>query len=176
MHDMAVNRDGILELIDQTDLKHADAHKRLRDDFAKFEERVDDALKLFSDRQQSIMSRLSDLVNTPVDITKVVATPKIIIGIVVTIVSVFGGVWAVTSDLRSDVRDILTRMQSEQRVTDANAKLLELNNATINRALESNARELKDSIAAVNKRQELLQLQYAQLNDQMTRLMAQRSR
>lgn len=176
MLDMATPNPGIFKLIDDTDLKHTDAHKRIREDISKLEERVEDAFRLLSDRQIAVGAQVQDLVRTPVDMTKLVATPKIIVGIVATILTVFGGVWAVTSDLRSDVRDILTRMESEQRVTDANAKLLEVNNATINRALDANAREMKDSIAAVTKRQELLQLQYAQLSEQMTRLTAQRGR
>lgn len=174
---MAMSHDGFLELLDATDQKHAEAHKRLRLDFRELELRMDESLKVLGDRLVANQVRLNDvatLASTPVDVTKLVLTPKIVATIVTVILTVFGGMWATTTGLRSDLRDILTRMASEQRVSDANAKLIELNNATINRALESNARELKDSIASVNKRQELLSLQYAELKDSITRLTAQR--
>ena len=174
-----VNRAGLLELISKADEKHDDAHKRLRGDFRELEERLEVSSKLLADKinaNSAKIAELSALATTPIDITKLVATPKIIASIVITALSVAGVMWAANGGLRSDVRDILTRMATEQRVSDANAKLLELNNVTIKSALTDNTREMKASLEAISKRQDLLTLQYNELNSQITRLTAQRER
>lgn len=171
-----VNPAGLLELLEQADHKHDDAHRRLRTDLRELELRIDDGLKLLAEKQQTVNTRITELVNTPVDVTKLVLTPKIVVSVVIVVLSISGGMWAANGGLRSDVRDILTRMATEQRVSDANSKLVEVNNATVNRALENNTRELKDALASVNKRQDLLTLQYNQLSEQLTRLTAQRVR
>jgi hypothetical protein len=178
-----INQAGVLELVEKTDVKHDDAHKRLRIDFRELEERLVDATRTIGEHQREsdkrlhdFDSRLTKLSETPLDVSKVMFAPKVVISIVFTVVAIYGAMWAQNLGLRSDVRDILTQMAAEKRVTDANAKLLEVNNATINRALDSNAREMKDSIAAVTKRQDLLTLQYNQMSEQLTRLTAQRER
>jgi hypothetical protein len=171
-----INYAGLLELLQHTDEKHDEAHKRLRESYRELDQRLDDGLRLLADKQHASNTRLTEMATTPVDVTKLVLTPRIVASVVAIVLAISGAMWAQNAGLRSDVRDILTRMDSEKRVTDANAKLLEVNSTTINRALENNARELKDAIAAVNKRQDLLTLQYNQLNDQLTRLTAQRER
>lgn len=171
-----INIAGLLELIDQHNNKHDQAHRRLRLDFRELEARVSEDIKPFLDRQQIITSRLDTLVNTPVDVSKMVFTPKVVIGIIATVLSISVGMWASNSGLRSDVRDIITTMAQERRVSDANAKLLEVNNTTIKTALTDNTRELKDSLATISKRQDLLTLQYNELSSQMTKLAAQRER
>jgi hypothetical protein len=171
-----INRAGLLELITLNDHKHDEAHRRMRSDFRELEQRCEDAQKLLAEKIHANTSRLVELSTTPVDVTKLVATPKIIASIVGTALLVAGGMWASNGGLRSDVRDILTRMSSEQRVTDANAKLIEANNATIKVALADNTREMRDALATISKRQDLLTLQYNELNSQITRLTAQREK
>lgn len=171
---MSVNAEGLLEILDQYDKKHVEAHQRLRTDFRDLDERVADSLRLLNEKQNATNTKLTELVSTPLDVTKVVLSPKIVGTIIGILVVFLGGLWGTNSGLRSDVRDILTRMAVEQRVSDANAKLLETNNAVVSRAIESNTREMKDSLATISKRQDLLTLQYNQLNDQITRLTAQR--
>ncbi len=163
---MAVNTEGLLELLDQHNQRHQEAHIRLRGDFRDFAERVDEGHKIFLEQVKSLNKRLDEVAvvaNTPVDVTKLVATPRIVFAIVTTVVLIFSTIWASTSGLRSDVRDILTRMTTEERVSVANAKVQELNNQLI-----------KDSLGAVTKRQDLLTLQYNQLNEQMIRLTNQK--
>lgn len=171
-----INLAGLLELIDEHNKKHDEAHKRLREDFRELESKVTDAIRPIVEKQQTIHGRVEALANAPVDVSKVMFAPRVVFAIITVVLSLSVGFWASNSGLRSDVRDILTRMASEQRVSDSNAKLLELNNTTINRALENNTREMKDALATIGKRQDLLTLQYNQLNDQITRLTAQRER
>ena len=171
-----VNLAGLLELLDAHDKKHDEAHRRLRHDFRELEERHIDGLKALAEKQSATAASVKEISLTPIDAAKLVFTPKIVLSVIGIVVTIYGGIWAQNSGLRSDVRDILTQMAAEKRVADVNAKLLEVNNATIKNALENNSRELKDAIASVTKRQDLLTLQYNQLSEQLTRLTAQRER
>ena len=171
-----VNNAGVLELVYQNDQKHDEAHRRMRHDLTEFEERMVESMRRVVDTQHALQREVSQFVATPVDVTKMVFTPKIVVGVIIMVMSIAGTVWTINSGLRSDVRDILTRMASEQRVSDANAKMIEQNSNRINQALETNGREMKASIDAVNKRQDLLTLQYNQLSEQLTKLAAQRER
>jgi flagellar capping protein FliD len=171
-----INQAGVLEMLDQIDSKHDEAHKRIRHDLRALDQRLDDGLRLLADRQTAVNTRVQEISITPLDINKVVFTPRVVVAVTMMVLSISGAVWTINSSLRSDVRDILTRMATEQRVTDTNAKLLEQNSGAIRGALENNARELKASIDAVNKRQDLLTLQYNQLSEQLTKLAAQRER
>ncbi len=171
-----VNQAGVLELVYQNDHKHDEAHRRLRHSVTELEERWSEAVRRMAAEQHALSVRFSEFAATPVDVNKMVFTPKIVIGVVVMVVGIAASMWTINAGLRSDVRDILTRMASEQRVSDANAKMIEQNSNTINRALENSAREMKASIDAVNKRQDLLTLQYQQLSEQLTKLAAQRER
>jgi hypothetical protein len=167
-----INIAGLLELLDQHNRKHDEAHRRLREDLRELELKIVEGLKQLIEKQQQNSGRIDTLVNTPVDAAKLMLTPRIVFTIVVVVLSISVSFWASNSGLRSDVRDILTRMASEQRVSDANAKLLEVNNVTIKTALDNNTREMKDSLAIISKRQDLLTLQYNELNSQLTRLTA----
>lgn len=176
---MAVNREGVMAIIDDMDQKHLEAHKRLRKEYEDIEAKMAEGFKTLSDGQMLNRARIAEqeqaikaLASTPIDATKLVMTPKIVASIVFVVVGLSGGMWASTSGLRSDVRDILTRMASEQRVADANAKLLEVNNTTISRALEANSKEMKESLGAVTRRQELQQYEIQQLKETIMKLAA----
>lgn len=157
---MAINQDGLYELIIQNDQSHRDSHQRLRGDVS----RIDEALEVLGESHQTNKARLAKLeaalelsAQSPIDVNKLVATPKIVASIVFVIVGMVGSMWAITADLRSDVRNVLTLMASEQRVSDANAKLIDANN-----------RELKDALDQIRRRQDLLTLQYQELKDKLT--------
>lgn len=150
---------GLATLVDENDHKHSEAHQRLRTDFRELQERLDNALGLLRDDIVTTRNKMTEMAATPIDATKLVLTPKIVASIVFVVVGIAGGFWASTSGLRSDMEKILITMESEKRVTDANAKLLELNNSTV-----------KESMLAISKRQEYQQLQIAQINEQLVRL------
>ena len=76
--------------------------------------------------------------------------------LVIVIVTAFAAMWASTYSLRSDVRDILTRMEAQ-------GKLVELQS----RALEERMNAQKDDINEMKRRLELVQLQYQSLRETM---------
>ena len=160
---MAVNHDGLLELLDQTDQKHEDAHKRLRSDFRLLEERVDDAFKLLNEGHLANKQRITEVANTPIDPSKVMFTPKIVGSIVGTALLVSGSMWAFNTGMRSDVRDILTRMEAQKTAIEQAVKLQDVQTASI-----------KTSVDEMRRRQELQQMQIAELKESIIALTNQR--
>jgi hypothetical protein len=103
------------------------------------------------------------------DASKLSFPLQLVIYIVASFLAASGAVWATqrTNDagfsrLQSDVRDILTKMEAEQRVAAINDKLL-----------EANAKAMTDAITAMSKRQELQQLQIAELKESIIVLTSQ---
>ncbi len=76
--------------------------------------------------------------------------------LVIQIAALLGAFWMVTSSLRSDVRDILTRMELS-RVTDAEKAS----------TLREQITGLAAQISAAERRQELLRLEFQQLREQV---------
>lgn len=81
-------------------------------------------------------------------------TPEIVAVIVSGFLAVSGGMWASTYGLRSDVRDILTRMDGQAKIAELNAKLQEQGLLT-----------LRESIEAMKRRQELQQYEIQGLKE-----------
>lgn len=159
---------GVWEALSTTDAKHDAAHKRLRDDYRKLEEELTDALALIRDRQVENTAKISKLTDaletvrtTPPNVEKMVLTPKIMVSAVIFAVTITGGVWSATygirsetASVRSDVRDIITRMEAQKNATDASTKLQEL---------QSNA--LRTTVDDMKRRQELQQYEIQGLKE-----------
>lgn len=74
--------------------------------------------------------------------------------LVILIVGMSGGFWMATYSLRSDVRDILTRMGMQAEIDKTNARLQ-----------EERAANLRESIEAMKRRQELQQYEIQGLKE-----------
>lgn len=83
--------------------------------------------------------------------------------LVIVIASALGAVWASQYGLRSDVRDILTRMDAASKISEIQTKVQEERVAAIN----ADINEMK-------RRLELVQLQYQQLRETMLENRARR--
>lgn len=70
--------------------------------------------------------------------------------------TVAGSFWATTSGLRSDLRDIKTTMDLQVRLTEAQSKLV-----------EERMQNMVRSFDGMERRQEMLRLQYEQLREAM---------
>lgn len=153
--------DVLYQAMEQMDEKHDAAHKRLREDFRELEERMNDALQLIRDRQQENRERISKIADMPPNAEKLILNAKTIIAMVIFAVSITGGVWsansgvrAETSGLRSDVRDILTRMEAQKNAYDSIAKLQEVQSNTVKTAIDD-----------MKRRQELQQYEIQNLKE-----------
>jgi hypothetical protein len=72
------------------------------------------------------------------------------------IVTTLGGMWTITSGLRSDVRDILTHMTMQRQIDEGQAKIQ-----------EERANAMRESIDAMKRRQELQQYEIQGLKELM---------
>lgn len=72
------------------------------------------------------------------------------------IVTTLGGMWTITSGLRSDVRDILTHMTMQRQIDESQAKIQ-----------EERANAMRESIDAMKRRQELQQYEIQGLKELM---------
>lgn len=88
------------------------------------------------------------------DVSRLTFTPQIVAAIVISFLAVAGGMWTSTYGLRSDVRDILTRMESQVQVSELSMKLQ-----------EERAKTLSESIEAMRRRQELQQYEIQGLKE-----------
>lgn len=111
--------------------------------------------------RRDVDTAIEDAVSPPregrsTDVSRLSFPIQMVIAIVASALTVGGGIWATNAGLRSDVRDILTRMESEQRIR-----------AIETRAQEDRANSMNDSINEMKRRMELIQLQYNQLREDM---------
>ena len=163
---MAINHEGIFELIDKNEQHQRESHKRLRDELTAVQERIDEGFKLFLDRQQLLTGRVSDLatkVAEPVDASKLVLTPKIVASVVITILSMAMFVWVTTASISSDVRNILTRMDAQKTALEMTVKFQEAQSTAI-----------KMSVDEMRSRQERQQDEIQSVKEIVLRLQAQK--
>lgn len=87
----------------------------------------------------------------------------IIGAVVATTLSVTGAFWITTSAMRSDVRDILTRMELQTRVDTLKDDAQKQRDVTLHEQINA----LGAQISAGERRQELLRLEFQQLREQV---------
>lgn len=148
---------GLWQAIAQTDEKHDAAHKRLREDIRELQAQHENLIASLSnlrDKQMENGNRIDNIAKTPPNIENLIMSPKVLVSIVVFTITVIGSIWSSTSGLRSDVRDILTRMEAQKTAYDATSKLQEV---------QSNA--LKTAIDDMKRRQELQQYEIQGLKE-----------
>lgn len=158
---MGLDSQAVMQIVDELDTKHEDAHKRLRIDLRSLEERFDDATKLLHDNLATTRAKLADVAEhaaKPVDATKLVLSLPVIVTIVIAAVSLGGVVWAANASLRSDVRDILTRMDAQKMAIESALRLQEV---------QSNS--LKTAVDEMRRRQELQQYEISGLKETILR-------
>jgi len=113
---------------------------------------------------------MADRRNT--DITKLTFTWQVVIVIVSTTITAYASQW----QIRSDVRDILTRIELGAKVEDAQSKLQTNDLAALKSSIEAQSAAMKESIAAIQRRQEMQQIQISQLSEAITKLSTQQGR
>lgn len=126
---MATTRDGLIQMLEQIDEKHEAGHKRLRETIMELQEQHENmlaALTLLKDHMKDNANLITTLKETPPNVERLLMSPRIVIGIVVFAVTIAGGIWSSTAGirtetaaLRSDVRDVLTRMEAQKIAGDS---------------------------------------------------------
>lgn len=149
--------DVLLQMITQNDDKHEKAHRRLRESLTELAEKVESNYQYLKDGHTADKSRIDAMekqLGLPIDTARLALTPRVVFTIVTICIALAGGIWSSTSGLRSDVRDILTRMDAQKTAQEATIKLQELQSKTLQTAIDD-----------MKRRQELQQYEIQQLKE-----------
>lgn len=121
---------GVVEMVDVIDQKHQTAHDRLRTELTELEGKVESNYAYLRDRAEVNKGRIDTLALTidnvgsrPVNIDKIIFTPKIAVAIVVSLLSIYGFFLASTNSLRGDIHDLKVSLDSKQLTDKARADL-----------------------------------------------------
>ncbi len=108
-------------------------------------------------------ARAEDHNRRTTDANKLSFSLQLVVGIVSAVIAIFGSFWVATSSLRSDVRDILTRIEMSSRLDLEKSDAQKMRDA----ALHEQINALGAQISAAERRQELLRLEFQQLREQV---------
>jgi hypothetical protein len=90
--------------------------------------------------------------------------------VVITIIGVVLAVYASQASVRSDIRDILTRLELGRDTAKAQSSAQEEKINTLKVSIDATAVSMKGSIDAISRRQEMQQIQIGELKDAITKL------
>jgi len=161
-------REGLLQMIEQNDQKHDEAHKRLREDFREFlaqHEQLLMASQSLRDRIIANENRLESLKDRPPDLEKAILSVKVVVAMIVFAVTVVGGSWAASysgrsenakaiAEIQSDIRDMATRQGAEKEAKEADR-----------RAAQIQAEQTKSALEAMQRRIELFQYEQQSMKE-----------
>lgn len=99
---------------------------------------------------------LKALATAPQDLSRLVMSPGVVVSIIMALVTIVGGQMASTWGMRSDIRDIGTKMNLR---ADADQSLQKLQ--------EERANTLKAAVDMIGRKQELNQIQFQELRDEV---------
>jgi hypothetical protein len=136
----------LLQLYEQLEEQRDEASQRLKLDLAEIRKHLDAlaATQLASNA----------LINAPIDVDKMRFSARVVVALVAGGISIAVGIYASTYGLRSDVRDILTTMESQKQLEDVNQKLT-----------DERSESLRKSIDAIDRRQQLQQIEIQELKE-----------
>ena len=153
--------EALRQMAEQIDEKHEEGHGRLRRDIRVLEQdmaTVRSMMATHGARMDGLDHALVRVSTAPTEISRIHFTPGIVASIVTVCLAISGGMWASTYGLRSDVRDILTQQNEQQKVDVANATL----NA-------ERAAMLRQTVDMIEKKQELQRLEIQSLRETILR-------
>jgi hypothetical protein len=93
---------------------------------------------------------------------------QIVIGIVATAITIYTSL----GGIRSDLRDIQTRLELGRDIAKAQSTAQDERMAAVKASIDSTSATMKAAIEAVSKKQEFQALQIAELSDKITKLSA----
>lgn len=148
---MGVPRESaVLQLVRQHDEKHEQGHKRLREDYRGHEDR----LLALERTQQDQSYTLKSLAAAAPDLSRMTLSPGIVVSIIMAIVGIVGGQVASTWGMRSDIRDISTRIESQAN-----------RNQDAQRLQDERFSAMREKIDSFDKKQELQRLEIQSLKE-----------
>ena len=93
-----------------------------------------------------------------VDVDRLRLSPRVVAAIAAVCLAIAGGMWASTYGLRSDVRDILSTIESQKRLDEVNQRLA-----------DQQTQGLVKAIDTIDKRQQLQAIELQDLKEMVLR-------
>lgn len=156
-----VNYDGLIQLMEQLHAQNTESIRLLREDIQRVEStvredvhRVQKKVEEMDSAQIIVDRRLTSLASTPIEVDKIRFPPRMVVAIVAGCMALIGGVYAANYGVRSDVRDILTTISNQKALNESQQRLD-----------AERAANLRESIEAMKRRQELQQYEIQGLKE-----------
>lgn len=148
---------AIVEHVDALDQQQREAHERIRNDLRQLEVRVESNYSYFRERAEANASRVERLAglvesqtNAPVNLDRLLFTPKLVITIVVSLLSIYGFFLAATGGLKTDIAEIKSTMVVRQVEDKARAETQDVRD----KALQNDINELRKQVQLMNLQQD----------------------
>lgn len=155
---MAERRRGdtaLLQMVQQNDDKHEEAHKRLRLDHRALQEdfdRVHDKVTTLETKIETLIKELAASRTAPIDIGLIVFNPKMVVAIVCLAVSIVGANWLSNQPIRDGLTVLREQVSGNTRIEDERARVS------------------KDAIDALTKAMEMRRLEIQQVGNSVQQL------
>lgn len=150
-----LTNDALQQMVEQNLEATEEGHSRLRKDYRSIERRVES----MENAQVANALHFSKIDALRTDVNELRFTPQVVLTIVLTCLSIAGGMWASTYSLRSDVRDIRTLMSAQAELEHANTRLS-----------EERAAQVAESIRQIRATMELQRMKLEALGEAVLKL------
>jgi hypothetical protein len=135
--------DALLQMIENVDETHDNAHKRLRGDFEELKREMTRALNALRDDIHANKASITELRNAPLDATKLMLTSKVVVALVIMALGIAASVWSI----RSGMDQMASRMETATKLQDVQYAAI------------------KTSVDEMRRRQELQQFELQSLKE-----------
>ena len=159
---------GWREVLDQIDEKHSSSHTRLRGDLRGLETTVESNFRHFDDQTRILRAEISAATaaaSIPIDATKLVLTTPVVVSICGAVAVIVVSVFAANSGIRSDIRDINTKVDAQAKAMEA-ASALQTSQMTQIRDASNDA---KAAAADARRQYELLRYEFQAMKESLTK-------
>ena len=116
------NLEPLFQMIQQVDDKQDEAHSRLRQTMIDVAQRVESNYEFFRTGMEANKAKIAlleqsavALTNAPVNIDKIIFTPRVVATIVVSLLTLYGFFLASTAGIKASVNDVSIKMDEVRR-------------------------------------------------------------
>jgi len=144
-----MSHEALGELVDELDRKYQAGHQRLRQELEEQGQKIESNYTFFRDRSEQDRRRMSELAKdietlgrAPVNVDKIIFSPRVVFTIVVSLLSIYGFFLASTSSMRTDIHDLAQKYDSQQIVNKAHTELQDMQQ----QSLQTDVADLKHQL------------------------------
>ena len=164
---MPMTQAELLNLIAEKDREQQEDHKRLRKTLDELAEHLEEQNKTIAANKTKIIELDKEVAlwkERPVDAMKLVLTTRFVVGLLLFATVVVGGVYTATlglkqtdSDMKNAIANIMTKMDAQHEVSDANARISQASQAEQSKAIDEIKRQQALQAYEIQNLKDLLQ-------------------